>query len=98
MFSDVIESPEVQQLRARIAQLEAGHARESANGSGPAFPQLHPTAELRYAQPGVTIRDWFATAAMQGDWSRKELCGANCDEAARFYYAMADAMLRARQS
>jgi hypothetical protein len=51
-------------------------------------------------QPGMTLRDYFAAAAMQGDWAslgpnedRPESC---FPKAARDYYSMADAMLAAR--
>jgi hypothetical protein len=46
---------------------------------------------------GMSLRDWFAGLAMQGDWAN-QACGSqfgyiNC---AIEYYKMADAMLEAR--
>jgi hypothetical protein len=62
----------------------------------PAFPTNHET--LLY---GMTMRDYFAAKAMQG-----QICGVDGGEAtdrfvgevAAFSYAMADAMLKARES
>jgi hypothetical protein len=70
------------------------------NTGGPAFP----TNEERFsngslkqeAQPGMTLRDYFAAKAMQGFISR----GGHyeCDFDAARAYAFADAMLKARQA
>lgn len=49
---------------------------------------------------GMTLRDYFAAKAMQGDWAAAN-AGRNeynlLSDAVR-YYAMADAMLKARQA
>lgn len=54
----------------------------------------------------ATIRDYFATKAMQGDWAAQaedtgyyspQSADAILDNAAELYYRMADAMLRARE-
>ena len=61
---------------------------------GPAFP-THPEGALIH--DGMTLRDYFAAKAMQGD-----LIGGvhheNFDIAAKRAYMMADAMLEARKA
>jgi len=44
----------------------------------------------------MTLRDWYAGMAMQGDWVALN-AGWDCDEAAARYYKMADAMMAARE-
>ena len=61
---------------------------------GPAFP-THPEGALIH--DGMTLRDYFAAKAMQGD-----LIGGvhhdNFDITAKRAYALADAMLKARKA
>lgn len=54
---------------------------------------------------GMTLRDYFAAKAMEGDWSSQgDSCGIFIpessdelfDRSAKLYYRMADAMLRVR--
>jgi hypothetical protein len=47
-----------------------------------------------------TLRDWFAMAAMAGDMARSDGTYANRpeDAAAKRYYKIADAMLKAREA
>lgn len=68
----------------------------------PRNPQAYPGG----LQPGMTLRDAFAMAAMQGDWAAQdEYIGEfeNCASDDYFlnraatYYRMADAMLKARE-
>jgi len=53
---------------------------------------------------GISIRDYFAAAAMQGwlasypDDNRHPVIAGNADEVAMNAYQMADAMLRAREA
>lgn len=71
------------------------------NDGGPAFPvpevRTGNDAVIQYAQPGMTLRDWFAGQQMMRigtGWPNEEnmrLIAANC-------YAMADAMLKAREA
>ena len=68
----------------------------TTNTGGPAFPGLHPSEECHYKDAGMTLRDYFAAKAMharlttyQGTWY-----GGVAEEA----YAIADAMLKARQT
>jgi len=60
---------------------------------GPAFPAQH--YDLAEGEHGMTLRDYFAAKAMQGDWA-----AGNAEDdlhvAAARYYSMADAMLNAR--
>ncbi|HHZ8506561.1 TPA: hypothetical protein ACWL6U_004112 [Morganella morganii] len=71
---------------------------------GPAFPL--PPSEHMYADAGMTLRDYFAAKAMQGDWAAQtedtgyyspQSDDVILDNAAELYYRMADAMLRARE-
>ena len=70
------------------------------NDGGPAFPTLH----IPYASPpawsGMNLRDYFAAKAMQGDISsmqaHEDPASAAHHIAARAY-AVADAMLKARE-
>ncbi|EBN0073231.1 hypothetical protein ZZ27_24990 [Salmonella enterica subsp. enterica serovar Virchow] len=71
---------------------------------GPAFPL--PPSEHMYADAGMTLRDYFAAKAMQGDWVAQPQDGHffpvnttedALDKVAALYYRMADAMLRARE-
>jgi hypothetical protein len=66
------------------------------NTGGPAFP-LHPVCMK--GQEGMTLRDYFAARAMEGDISRVGYyqCGQGVERAAANAYAMADAMLKARE-
>jgi hypothetical protein len=68
------------------------------NTGGPAFPGLHPSAECRFQEEGMTLRDYFAAKAMQGLLaslpSDTTLYDSNV---AKWSYEMADAMLKARE-
>ena len=67
----------------------------TTNTGGPALPGLHPSAECRYNDPGISMRDYFAAKAMQGvvasssEALNQEICAA-------WSYEMADAMIEAR--
>lgn len=86
---------------------------------GPAFPLDYRTIETGkypayreivayHHQKGLSLRDWFAGKAMQGDWASQDITGngvflASMDdeallEHAKFYCRMADAMLEAREA
>jgi hypothetical protein len=69
-------------------------AKTPTDGGG-AFPVAH----SYLIQPGMSLRDYLAAKAMQGDWAA-EVAGANgetMEDSARRYYKMADAMLKARE-
>ena len=57
------------------------------NDGGPAFP-----SETEW---GMTLRDYFAAKALQGNIAHPEVTG-NRDDIARDAYKYADAMLKAR--
>ena len=63
----------------------------------PAFPTLHiDDPEYRWTENGMTLRDYFAAAALTG---LMEASGAMHDkEIAKWAYEFADAMLKARES
>lgn len=48
--------------------------------------------------PGMTLRDYFAAKAMQGLTQNMEAWSLQVDSVALESYAMADAMLRAREN
>ncbi|EMA3643503.1 hypothetical protein U2T78_004319 [Providencia stuartii] len=71
---------------------------------GAAFPASgHPDMQF-VAQEGMSLRDYFAAKAMQGDFAAQsdefgnyyEFTDEQLDNIAKFYYRMADAMLKAR--
>lgn len=75
---------------------------------GSAFPMIGSVAYNSdwSIDPGMTLRDYFAAKAMQGDWSCQSgdsgyfidcVNDEAIDKSAELYYRMADAMLRARE-
>ena len=67
----------------------------SNNTGGPAFPAHH--FDLAEGEHGMTLRDYFAAKAMQGMLSGK-LINTKTAVIAQDCYAMADAMLKAREA
>lgn len=76
------------------------------NTGGPAFPVLHwISGESTGAEEGMTLRDYFAAQALTGAqiWDAvlngKEATqfAGNVDKLAEVSYAVADAMLKARE-
>lgn len=70
------------------------------NDGGPAFPhkrQIRCNGEVidSEMEPGMTLRDYFAAAALQGMLG--EGGGASWDDDAKNAYKAADAMLKARE-
>jgi len=63
------------------------------NDGGPAFP----TPAGIQQNDGMTLRDYFAAAALQGNIAHPEVTG-NRDDIARDAYKYADAMLKAREA
>jgi hypothetical protein len=74
----------------------------NTNTGGPAFPGLHPSAECRFQDEGMTLRDYFAAKAMQSALANATLPPESWPQTlpliAVFSYAMADAMLEAREA
>ena len=81
-------------------------SNQPINDGGPAFPMPdshHANGQVQYGHLGMTLRDYFAAAALQGN-----LAGQSIDvgyyegkdawnKAAEDAYAVADAMLKARE-
>jgi hypothetical protein len=75
----------------------------SAGDGGPAFPARSVTADDCWPSRGMTLRDFFAAKAMQGDLANsssgclsRTMVNDNFREIAELYYRLADAMLKAR--
>jgi hypothetical protein len=72
------------------------------NDGGPAFPceeQIRCNGEVCDIRKftGMTLRDYFAAAALQGNIAHPEVTG-NRDDIARDAYKYADAMLKAKEA
>ena len=67
------------------------------NDGGPAFPMGYHPAGNSADHFGMTLRDYFAAAALQGNIAHPEVTG-NRDDIARDAYKYADAMLKAREA
>lgn len=72
------------------------------NTGGHAFPRpagdYNGSRHGNTAQTGMTLRDYFAAKAMQGCATRGLPDGLPFDEVASDCYALADAMLKAREA
>jgi len=74
---------------------------ESINDGGPAFPCVYYSEPIGSIGPqltikgGISIRDYFAAAALQGLIANGEC--PTWDDDAKAAYAAADAMLKARE-
>lgn len=67
---------------------------------GPAFPVIFEHESCTSEQEGMSLRDYMATAAMQGMFAADRdiwLCDEEFPARARRAYAMADAILAARE-
>ena len=74
----------------------------SNNTGGPAFPKITQDERWKTFQStdGMTLRDYFAAKAMQGLLAQSlgTALGSPVEAAADYAYAMADAMLKAREA
>ena len=66
------------------------------DNGGPAFPLQSIGPDFAPGYAGMTLRDYFAAKAMQGMLADSE-AGGSVEDFARNAYAMADAMLAARE-
>ena len=69
----------------------------SREDGGSAFPGLHPSAECRYKDEGMTLRDYFAAKAMQGMVAKCLGTEVKDIELAAAAYMIAGAMMEARK-
>ena len=65
------------------------------NDGGPAFPTMDNSEHYRHM--GMTLRDYFAAAALQGLVANPESSG-KWDDFARDAYSYADAMIKAKEA
>jgi hypothetical protein len=76
----------------------------NTNTGGPAFPSglidpSTPDDAVQSLHNGMTLRDYFAAKAMQGFMANKSNpLHFNPDDDAQYAYAIADAMLKAREA
>lgn len=83
---------------------------DTKNG-GPAFPVStissidsesgsygHQDGAVTWQFPGMTMRDYFAAKAMQGELAREECGGTVIPSLANLAYEIADAMIAARET
>jgi len=66
------------------------------NNGGPAFPVIGNEGEPSPGD-GMTLRDYFAAKTMQGMIGSQAYINMTAEDIARCAYAMADAMLKARE-
>ena len=69
----------------------------NTNTGGPAYP-APVTKPLENYYPGISIRDYFAAKAMQSMNGRRDYLDAPASAIALDAYALADAMLKAREA
>ena len=65
------------------------------NNGGPAFPTLFIEPNYGSGYAGMTLRDYFAAAALQGNLIEPT---ANNEQVAKWAYSLADAMIKAREA
>ena len=73
---------------------------ETINDGREAFPRPHsvfPSGNIEHGSAGMTLRDYFAAAAMQGLLAYAIHSNPNADVIAEWAYEQADAMLSARE-
>ena len=69
---------------------------EQIKDGGPAFPVHFATLSIS-PSGGMTLRDYFAAKAMQGDCARVVWDKSEFEDNCSWAYMLADAMLRARE-
>ena len=90
---------EMKRLKERNAELEAKAAAMNVGDGGPAFPFVMPDPSTYHTEQGMTLRDYFAAAALQGvvHALEKGIRPIDVPVMARDCYGIADAMLAARK-
>lgn len=97
-------------IHSAIALIDVELAKTQYVDSEPAFPNGTDVTQGQYApSSGMSLRDYFAANAMQGDWAAQDdsngvgifvastMKHSDLVMSANFYYRMADAMLEARK-
>jgi hypothetical protein len=67
------------------------------NDGGPAFPNVPPDSQYSDWDKGMTLRDYFAAAALQGMMAQFDPENELEHHIAKWSYKAADAMLKARE-
>jgi hypothetical protein len=72
------------------------------NTGGPAFPVDYfydqDTGKEILPNEGMTLRDYFAAKALLAGWAANKSPAYDDDTRAKYAYALADAMLKAREA
>lgn len=69
------------------------------NDGGPAFPVVFEHEEATAECHGMSLRDYFAAAALQGFMAQHTSGGCLVDDLyAKYAYDLADAMIKAREA
>lgn len=71
---------------------------DQVKDGGPAFPCGLQSGHLEPKHGGMSLRDYFAAKWLQGWVANPSSADATAEEAAGWAYAMADAMLKARET
>ena len=66
----------------------------TSNNNGPAFPTTNENYQGRYSGDGMSLRDYFAAAALSHSYTQDE---GKPGRIAEWAYQIADAMLKARE-
>lgn len=89
----VLPGPEL--ISAKQLVSAKGERMKEMNNGGPAFPSL--ATDHRYGEQGMTLRDYFAAAALTGCLAASHTDGEP-EDFARVAYGLADAMLKAKEA
>jgi hypothetical protein len=84
-----------------MRRFHEGYQMSNTNTGGPVFPtEVIDHEGIRHRSEGMTLRDYFAAKAMQGLLAQSQgtAIGSRVEIAAEYAYAMADAMLKARET
>jgi hypothetical protein len=65
---------------------------------GSAFPTMRAIGDRAHSDGGLTVRDYFAAAALQGLVANEGWRGLNLNKTAQLAWGLADAMLQERSA
>jgi hypothetical protein len=83
-----------------VRRVHEDHQMSNTNTGGPAFPNEGGPGNL-WNEKGMTLRDYFAAKAMQGELACQNVDGGTWHEINKLAvhaYQIADAMLKAREA